>query len=227
MEDRQEMARQRTEVEASDRTSSWGRGSGSGLPYGLPVTLPNLAAEEGIPAKPSDLAPTAPKQGKKRSHADDDDEITELPAGGEPAMPPKKKKKKKSKDKAKEEVPVLEAPDDGACPGSSSAKLEETVEPTPAADPSGIPDEETEQPKKKKKKKKDKKDPGLEKFQQQERGPRPRRWPGSCTGNSSGTWTSGRSGSTGKRFPQRSWKPLTGPITANSCWKNWKRKAII
>ena len=168
MEDRQEMARQRAEVEASDRTSSRGRGSGSGLPYGLPATLPDLAAEEGIPAKPSDPAPTAPKQGKKRSHADDDDVITELPATGEPAMPPKKKKKKKSKDKAKEEVPVPEVPDDGARPGSSLAKLEEAVEPTPAADPPGIPDQETEQPKKKKKKKKDKKDPGLEKFRQQE-----------------------------------------------------------
>ena len=168
MEDCQEMARQRAEAEASDRTSSRGRGSGSGLPYGLPATLPDLAAEKGIPAKPSDPAPTAPKQGKKCSHADDDDEITELPTGGEPAMPPKRKKKKKSKDKAKEEVPVPEVPDDGAHPGSSSAKPEEAREPTPAADPSGILDEETEQPKKKKKKK-NKKDPGLEKFREQER----------------------------------------------------------
>ena len=82
-------------------------------------------------------------------------------------MPPKRKKKKKNKDKTKEEVPVPEVPDDGACPGRSSAKPEETGEPTPAADPPGIPDEETEQPKKKKKKKKKKKskeDPGLEKF---------------------------------------------------------------
>ena len=93
MEDCQEMARQRAEAEASDRTSSLGRGSGSGLPYGLPATLPDLAAEEGIPAKPSDPAPTAPKQGKKRCHADNDDEITELPAGDEPVVPPKKKKK--------------------------------------------------------------------------------------------------------------------------------------
>ena len=164
MEDRQEMAWQRAEVEASDRTSSRGWGSDSGLPYGLPATLPNLAAEEGIPAKPSDPAPTAPKQGKKRSHADDDDEITELPAEGEPAMAPKKKKKKKSKDKANEEVPILEVPDDGARPGSSSAKPKEAIKPTLAADPPGILDEETEQPKKKKKKKKDKKDPGLKKF---------------------------------------------------------------
>ena len=85
-------------------------------------------------------------------------------------MPPKKKKKKKkSKDKAKEEVPHPEVPDDGACPGSSSAKPEDTTEPMPATDPSGVPDEETEQPKKKKKKKKDKKDPSLEKFQLLER----------------------------------------------------------
>ena len=66
LEDRQEMAWQRAGAEASDRTSSQGRGSGSGLPYGLPATLPGLAAEEGIPAKPPDLAPAAPKQGKKR-----------------------------------------------------------------------------------------------------------------------------------------------------------------
>ena len=169
MEDRQEAAQQRAEAEASDQTSSCGRGSGSGLPYGLPAALPDLAAEEGIPAKPTDPAPTAPKQGKKHSHADDDDEIMELPTGGELAMPPKRKKKKKSKDKAKEEVPVPEVPDDGARPGSSSAKPEEAGEPTPAADPPGIPNEETEQPKKKKKKKKNKKDPGLEKFQEQER----------------------------------------------------------
>ena len=167
MEDRQEAARQRAEAEASDRTSSRGRGSGSGLPYGLPVALPDLAAEGGIPAKPADPTPTAPKQGKKCSHADDDDEITELPTGGEPAMPPKRKKKKKSKDKAKEEAPAPEVPDDGAHPGSSSAKPEEAGEPTPAADPLRIPDEETEQPRKKKKKK-NKKDPGLEKFREQE-----------------------------------------------------------
>ena len=168
MEDRQEIARQRAEAEdqgvASNRTSSRGWGSGSGLPYGLPATLPNLLGEEGIPAKPSDPAPTAPKQGKKHAHDDDDDEITELPTGDDPVVPPKKKKKKKSKDKAKEEVPHPEVPDDGACLGSSSAKPEKTVEPTPAADPSGVPDEETEQPKKKKKKKKDKKDPDLKKF---------------------------------------------------------------
>ena len=70
LEDHQEMAWQRAEVEASDRTSSQGQGSGSGLPYGLPATLPSLAADEGILAKPSDLAPATPKQGKKRSHAD-------------------------------------------------------------------------------------------------------------------------------------------------------------
>ena len=74
----------------------------------------------------------------------------------------------KDKNKTKEKVPDPEIPDDGARPGSSSAKPEEAVEPSPAADPSGIPDEETEQPKKKKKKK-NKKDPDLEKFRQQER----------------------------------------------------------
>ena len=106
----------------------------------------------------------APKQGTKRTHDDDDNEITELPTGDDPVMPPKKKKKKKSKDKAMEEVPHPEVPDDVACPGSSSAKPEETIEPMPAAVPSGIPEDETEQPKKKKKKKKDKKDADLEKF---------------------------------------------------------------
>ena len=45
MEDCQEMARQRAEAEVSDRSSSQGQGSGTGLPYGLPTTLPNLAAE--------------------------------------------------------------------------------------------------------------------------------------------------------------------------------------
>ena len=168
MEDRQEVARQRAEAEASDWTSSHGRGSGSGLPYGLPAALPDLAAEGGIPAKPADPTPMAPKQEKKRSHTNDDDEITELPTGGEPAMRPKRKKKKKSKDKAKEEAPTPEIPDDGARPGSSSARPEEAGEPTPAADPPGILDEETEQPKKKKKKK-NKKDPGLKKFREQER----------------------------------------------------------
>ena len=168
MEDCQEMAWQRAEAEASDRSSSRGQGSGSGPPYGLPATLPDLAAEERIPAKPLDLAPTAPKQEKKRSHADDDDEITELPVEDESVVPPKKKKKKKSKDKSKEEVPDPEVPDDGARPGSSSAKPEEAVEPKPAAGPSGVPDEETKQPKKKKKKKKHKKDPDLERFRQWE-----------------------------------------------------------
>ena len=166
MEDRQEAARQRAEAEASDRASSHGRGSLSGLPYGLPAAAPDLAAEGKIPAKPSDPAPAAPKQGKKRSHADDDDEITELPTGDEPVVPPKRKKKK-SKDKAKEEVPVPDRTDDGACPGSSSAIPEETGGHPPAADPPGVPDEETKQPKKKKKKK-NKGDPSLEKFREQE-----------------------------------------------------------
>ena len=77
MEDRQEMARKWAEAEVSDRSSSRGQISSSGLPYGLPATLPGLAAE-GSSAKTLDLPPAAPKQGKKRSHADDD-EITEIP----------------------------------------------------------------------------------------------------------------------------------------------------
>ena len=174
MEDRQETARKRAEAEsqaaARDLTSCGGRGSGGSLLHGLPVTLPNLLGETGIPVKPSNPAPEAPKQGTKRPHDDDDDEITELPAGDDPAKPPKKKKKKKSKDKSLEEVPHPGVPDDGARPSSSTAEPEvEAVEPTPAAVPSGIPEEETEPPKKKKKKKKDKKDPQLEKFREQER----------------------------------------------------------
>ena len=168
MEDHQEMAQQRAEAQASDRSSSRGQGSSGGLPYGLPATLPNLAAEEGISAKPLDPAPAAPKQRRKRSYANDDDEITELPVEDESVVPPKKKKKKKSKDKSKEEVPDPDVPDDGAHPGSSSAKPEEAVEPKPAAGPSGVLDEETKQPKKKKKKKKHKKDPDLERFRQWE-----------------------------------------------------------
>ena len=167
MEDRQEMARQRAEAEVSDRSSSWGQGSGTGLPYGLPTTLPNLAAE-GISAKTLGPAPAAPKQGRKCSHADDDDEITEIPVEDKPVVPPKKKKKKKDKDRSKEEVPDLEIPDDGAHPGSSSAKPEETVKPKPAAGPSRDPDEGAKQPKKKKKKKR-KEDPDLERFREQER----------------------------------------------------------
>ena len=92
MEDRQEMARQRAEAKVSDRSSSRGQGSGTGLPYGLPTTLPNLAAE-GILAKTLGPAPAAPKQGKKRSHADDDDEIMEIPVEDELVVPPKKKEK--------------------------------------------------------------------------------------------------------------------------------------
>ena len=81
----------------------------------------------------------------------------------------RKRRRRKARIKQRKRFPVPEVPDDGAHPSSSSAKPEETIEPTSAADLSGIPDEETEQPKKKKKKKKDKKDPGLEKFRQQER----------------------------------------------------------
>ena len=79
MEDRQEMARQRAKAEVSDRSSSRGQGSDSGLPYGLPTTLPDLAAE-GSSAKTLDPSPAAPKQGKKRSHAYDDDEVTGNPS---------------------------------------------------------------------------------------------------------------------------------------------------
>ena len=65
MEDRQEMARKRAEAEVSDRSSSRGKISGSGLPYGLPVTLPGLAAE-GSSAKTLDLPPASSQAGKAR-----------------------------------------------------------------------------------------------------------------------------------------------------------------
>ena len=164
------MAWEWAEAEASDRTSGRGQDSGSGLPYGLPATLPNLAAEEEVPAKLTDPAPSASKRDKKHSHADDDDDITELPVGDEPVLP-LKKKKKKNKDKSKEEIPVPDVPDDGARLSSSSAKPEEAMGPMLATDLPGIPDEETEKPKKKKKKKKKKhkEDPGLKKFREQER----------------------------------------------------------
>ena len=149
MQDWQEVAWKRTKAEAS---------VGS-LPPGLPATLPDLP-------KPT---PEAPQQGTKRPH-DDDNEITELPDGGELAMPPKKKKKKKSKDKPMEGVPALDVPDDGVHPSSSMAEPE-VVATKPKQDPapSGIPEGKTEVPKKKKKKKKDKKEASLEKFREQER----------------------------------------------------------
>ena len=173
MEDRQEMARKWAEAGVSNRSSSRGQISGSGLPYGLPATLPGLAAE-GSSAKTLDPPPAAPKQGKKCSHANDD-EITEIPVEDEPVEPPKKKKKKKDKGRSKEEVPDPVIPDDGVRPGTSSAKPEEAVKPKPATGLSGDLDEEAEQPKKKKKKKKQKKqeeqkeDPDLERFREQER----------------------------------------------------------
>ena len=113
MEDHQEMAQKQAEAKVSDWSSSRGKISGSGLPYGLPVTLPGLAAEGSL-AKTLDLPPTAPKQGK-RGHADDD-EITEIPVEDEPVEPPKKKKKKKDKDRSKEEVPDPVIPDDRVAP---------------------------------------------------------------------------------------------------------------
>ena len=209
MEDWQETAWKRAEAKsqaaAHDRTSGGRQGSGGSLPHSLLVTLPNLHGETGIPVKPSNLAPEAPKQGTKHPHDDDDDEITELPTGDNPAKPPKKKKKKKSKDKSLEEVPHPEVPDDGARPSSSMAEPEvKAVEPTPAAVPSGILEEETEPLKKKKKKKKDKKDPDLEKFRERNGRPRPKRWPRSYTGDSSMNRTSGPFRTTGRAFPRSS-----------------------
>ena len=187
MQDRQEVARKKTEAKAP---------IGSLLP-GLPATLPDLPGGEGIPVMPSNPTPEAPKQGTKHPH-DDDNEITELPDEGEPAMPPKKKKK--SKDKPMEEVPVLDVPDDGACPSSSTAKPEVVAtKPKQAPAPSGIPEGETKVPKKKKKKKKDKQEADLEKFWEQDWA---KKWPRLYTRNSSVNRTSGPSGTTGRTFPK-------------------------
>ena len=166
MEDRQEMARKRAEARVSNRSSSRGQISGSGLPYGLPATLPGVAVEGSL-TKTLDPPPAAPKERKKRSHADDN-EIMEIPVEDEPVEPPKKKK---DKGRSKEEVPDPVIPDDRVRLGTSSAKPVEAVNPKPATGPSGDSDEEAEQPKKKKKKKqkKHREDPDLERFREQDR----------------------------------------------------------
>ena len=64
MEDHQEMARQRAEAEVSDRSSSRGQVSSTGLPYGLPTTLPDIAADGSL-AKTLDLSPRRSQAGKE------------------------------------------------------------------------------------------------------------------------------------------------------------------
>ena len=116
--------------------------------------------------KPSNLAPEASSQGKKRP-LDADDEVVEPLDHDEAAGPPKKRKKKKnkSKDRSKDETPSLEVQDDGACADNPAAKPEVVAEePIPVTPTSGTPAEGTKVPKKKKKKSAE-----LEKFRLEQR----------------------------------------------------------
>ena len=159
MQDRQEKAWGREseakgQAATSHRVAGGERGSGGELPPGLPARLPKLPDGDGTLTKPSNPAPEASSQGKKRP-LDADDEVVELLDHDEAAGPPKKKKKKKnkSKDRSKDETPLLEAQDDGA-------HVQTTQRPNPRlwpkspsrSPPSGTPAEGTKVPKKKKKK---------------------------------------------------------------------------
>ena len=159
MQDRQEKARGReSEAKGQATTAHWvageEHGSGGELPPGLPARLPKLPDRDGTLTKPSNPAPEASSQGKKRP-LDADDEVAELLDHDEAAWPPKKKKKKKnkSKDRSKDETPSLEAQDDGARANNSTAEPEVVAEePVPVSGTSGTPAERTKVPKKKKKK---------------------------------------------------------------------------
>ena len=128
MQDQHEKARGR-ESEAKGRAMTSHQvaggelGSGVELPPGLLAKLPKLP-EDGTLTKPSNPAPEASNQGKKRP-LDADDEVIELDHE-EVTGPPKKKKKKKnkSKDKSKDETPAPEAQDDGAHGDNSVAEPE-------------------------------------------------------------------------------------------------------
>ena len=169
MQDRQEQARKSTEAgnqaADSERTSVKVRGSGGGLPHGLPATLPNLVGEE-LPTVPSDPTPEAHERSTKCPH---DNEVVEVPDEDEPAgSPKKKKKKKKSKDTSTYGDPLLGDPEDRSHPSTSTAKpAVDAEEPMPVPDLSGVPEEEDKIPKKKKKKHK-KKEAGLEKLKLEE-----------------------------------------------------------
>ena len=171
MQDRHEKARGR-ESEAKDQaaTSHWvargERSSGEELPPRLPAKLPTLSDGDGNLTKPTDPAPEASSQGKKRP-LDAEDEVIELLDQDEVTGPPKKKNKKKnkSKDRSKDETPSLEAQDDGACASNSTAKPEVAAEePIAVAAASGTPVEGTKVSKKKKKKSAE-----LEKFRLEQR----------------------------------------------------------
>ena len=146
---------------ASHRVAGGECGSGGELPPGLPAKLPTLSDGDGTLTQPTDPAPEASSQGKKRP-LDAEDEGVELLDQDEATGPPKKKKKKKnkSKDRSKDETPLPEAQDDGARASNSTAEPEvATEEPVLVAATSGTPAEGTKVPKKKKKKSAD-----LEKF---------------------------------------------------------------
>ena len=171
MQDQQEKARGR-ESEAKDQAATshrvvrGERGSGGELPPGLPERLPTLSNGDGALTKPTDLAPEASSQGKKRP-LDADDEVIELLDQDGATGPPKKKKKKKnkSKDRSKDKTPLLEAQDDKAHASNSTAEPEVAAkEPVPVTATSGTPAEGTKVSKKKKKKSAE-----LEKFRLEQR----------------------------------------------------------
>ena len=159
MQDRQEKARGReSEAKGQAATSHWvAKGecsSGGEIPPGLPAKLPKLSNGDGTFTKPTNPAPEASSQGKKRP-LDADDEVIELLDQDWATGPPKKKKKKKnkSKDRSKDETPSLEAQDDGARASNSMAKPEVVAEePVPVTAASRTPVEGTKVSKKKKKK---------------------------------------------------------------------------
>ena len=98
--------------------------------------MPKFPERDVTSIKPSNPAPEASSQGKKRP-LDADDEVVELDHN-EVTGPPKKKKKKKnkSKDKSKDETPVPEAQDVGAH-GNNPAAEPEAVAEEPAPVPTG------------------------------------------------------------------------------------------
>ena len=157
MQDRREKTREK-ESKGKDQvtTSQWVAGGELGsageLPPGLQAKLPKFPERDVTSIKPSNLAPEASSQGKKRP-LDADDEIVELDHD-EVTGPPRKKKKKKnkSKDKSKDETPTLEAQDDGACGNNPAAEPEAVAEePAPVPTAPETPGEGNKVPKKKKK----------------------------------------------------------------------------
>ena len=146
MQDRQEKAWEREsaakgQAMTSHRTAGGEGGSGGELPPRLPAQLPKLQDRDRTLTKPSNLAPEASSQGKKRP-LDADNEVVEPLDHDEAAGPPKKKKKKKnkSKDRSKDETPLLEAQDDGACADNPTAEPKVVAkEPIPVTATSGTP----------------------------------------------------------------------------------------